>query len=193
MNRSPLTKFLVQLCGFATLASNSSAALDSPVLIQPTKQQYSKPDYAPSARRRIPYSVSVGAYLPNFTTPGLSNNTGVDICFGYTYPNDSFDVRSTSRSQMFNIKGGGGSTTASVGTSTVDFLFRSEGFYYGPGIGIGSATVSNDVGTFTSATVWVVCATIGYDIDQRLFVEAHYQTASEDLLKGFSIGLGYRF
>ena len=194
MNRQSFTHMLAMMVGITkttsiATAANESLAADSMLA---TKQQYSKPEYAPSARKRIPYSISIGAYFPNFTSSGLSNSTGVDIWFAYTYPNDTFDVRSTSRSQTFSIKGGGNGT-ANVGSSTVDFLFRSEGFYYGPGIGIGSATVSNDIGTFTSSTVWVLSATVGYDLNPRMFVEAHYQTASEDLLKGFSVSFGYRF
>ena len=165
----------------------------TPTGIIAKQQTYTNPDFSVENRKKIPYSISVGGYFPSFDIGGISKQTGYDIGFSYSYTYDNFDLRSTSRSQYFVVSGGGNSGTVNLATTTIDILFRSQQFYFGPGVGLASATISDNFGTFTGATILIYSATIGYDVTRRLFVEARYQTASEDLFKGYSLSVGYRF
>ena len=157
-------------------------------------QDYDPSDYGTEARQRFPFFVSIGAYFPTFTGDGTSNNPGAELAFGYRFATDNFDFRISGRGQEYNITDSfGNQSTIDVSMLSFDALFRAQQFYGGPGISFGSVTGTTQGFTFSGQNETVFSLTAGYDISQRVFVEARWQTADVDAYKGWSINVGLHF
>ena len=176
----------------ATAADISLAVPGISSLIQ--KHYDQSQDYSIEARQKLPWFASLGVYLPGFTGDNTANSAGAEIAFGYRFCTDYADFRVSARGQMYSITDAYyNQSDINVSELAFDALFRAEGLYAGPGIAFGSVTGTTNGFTFSGQNQTVFTATVGYDINPRIFVEVRYQTADVDAYKGYSLNFGYRF
>lgn len=85
----------------------------------------------------------------------------------------------------------------SVGSLFANFSTRprdGRGVFYGGGIGIGRATVSDDnVSVSDNETQILVAAFVGSDFSRTTFALLRYQGATAEGYRGLSLEFGYRF
>ena len=197
--------FTVPAC---TLASTDSTPFSTSAVIK-AQSNGGSDDFSTDNRKRIPWFVSLGVFIPNFSSPGISVNSGAEFAIGYRFATDYGDLRISSRGQAFSETASGvdssgnpvsGSETVSIDVLSLEALYRTGALYFGPGIGIGSASafvfVSGSGGSAAgtaSESITLFSLALGYDFSKRFFGEARWQSASDSSLNGYSLSLGYRF
>lgn len=179
----------------AALADDNSAGVSpANIDLQRHHRDDETPDFSTQARRRFPWFVTIGVYFPTFSGDGTTNNVGGELAIGYRYATDNFDFRVSARGQAFGISDQfGNNSTINVSELSFDALFRAQQFYFGPGLSFGSVTGTTNGFTVSGQDQTVFQLTAGYDISERIFVEARWQTADVDAYKGISGNFGYRF
>jgi hypothetical protein len=148
-----------------------------------------------------PFKVELGAYFPTFSSPGISKDTGATFALGYTFGTNQATkspvaVELELRGRSFRASDSTGSATLSVGEFLVNGNLSSPDgkLFYGVhlGFGRGSAT-SGNVTISDDNTRFIYGAQAGYNFTPQVYGIVRYSTASQEVYRGVSVGVGYRF
>ncbi|AIE85373.1 outer membrane beta-barrel protein [Fimbriimonas ginsengisoli] len=149
-----------------------------------------------------PFKVELGAYFPSFSEAGISKKTGATFAFGYNFKNENSDAKMPVQLGL-ELRGSSFKASDATDEATItisQFLANADlsspdgKLFYGVHLGFGKGSASSgNVTVSDDKTRFVYGAHVGYNFSPTVYGIAHYTTASQEVYRGFSVAVGYRF